>query len=235
MSDFAPAPQEPASPLGGFVGALLSGGELHLNPPDGTTPVVDPAVEEKLREAHLLAGEELAGDAPEYDAAAAGWAAGQFYQACQFMIGRDTPAEKVLEAMRRPCPSTRGPASDFSADLVFRFLPELHERARRLAPGDPLVTALERWAREWPLSSPGVTLAAPPALDTFAGCPPLWRLYVDRVTARQAADRWRDPRVAGQLRADLGALPGLAPALADALRRAEAAETAVNPREPLSA
>lgn len=180
----------------------------------------DPAVEACLRDWDATARRELSGPVPAFDPVAAGWAVRQFYRGCQFLVCRDVPPEELARTLSVSCPSARGPGTDFSVDLVFRHLPELHDYARRVAPGDALVATLETWAREWPLSSPGIALPETPSLDTFAACVPLWRLYVDRITARQATDRLRDPRVAAQVRADLGAFPELDPVVAGVAKRA---------------
>jgi len=187
---------------------------------DGSSPWLDDSARAALLEWDASARLDLAGDVPAIDWPAAEWATVQFYGACQLLVGRDVPALVVHRVLEHPCPAARGPATDFSVDLIFRFLPELYVRARQLAPADALVTALEAWSDTWTLSSVGIPLkpaAGNPAIDSFAGSAPLWRLYLDRVAARHAADRWRDSRVAAQLRADLGAFPELAPAIASAL------------------
>lgn len=222
----APVTDSPFNPqtrfrLNDLIAMLTTGAEVEVHPIDEPFPEIDAAAVNALREWHEAALGELAGEVTTLglDLNAAGWAAGQFYRACQFLVCREAPAERVSHDLRAPCPSPRGPAVDFSVDLVFRFLPDLYDRARRLAPADSLVAALAEWAKDWPLSSPGVPTESPPALETFAGYPALWRLYVDRVTERRADDRWRDPRVANQLRADLGAFPNLASPIAESLRR----------------
>lgn len=199
--------------------ALAGGGELHVSPLEKPAPKNDEALTAALQHVYAEEQEHWAENPPPLDLHAAAWAANQFYRACQFLVVRDAPPEKVMLDLGSPCPSPRGPAVDFSVDLIFRHLPDLYDRARRLAPNDPLVTALLAWARTWALSSPGVKLEEPPPLETFAASPGLWRLYVDRVAARMAEDRWPDPRVAAQLRTDLGAHEELASAIAGALDR----------------
>lgn len=205
-----------------FIVGLTTEGEVRVWAFAKDAPPFNDAAAEAMRGWDEAARLELAGDVPALDLAAAGWAVGQFYRACQLLVCRDVSAEVVTEVLGAPCPGARGPAMMFSVDLVFRFLPDLYDRARRLAPGDALVTALGAWARDWPLSSPGVALETPPPLEGLAECPALWRLHLDRVAARHAEDRWRDPSVAAQLRADLGAFSELNVPLAEALRRAAA-------------
>jgi hypothetical protein len=206
-----------------LVAALTTGTEVVVQARETGEPVCDGATLKALLAWHGQAREELGEGAEEleFDAAAAGWALGQFYRAAQLLVCRDVTAEEAVRMLGVTGPATRGAAADFSVDLVFRFLPELYERARRLAPEDALVGELEKWARAWPLSSVGVALAETPPLETFWENAALRRLYVDRVTERRAEDRWRDARVAVQVRADLGAWPELAPGVAEALRRAE--------------
>ncbi len=188
----------------------------------GDTLVMDELAREALAEWDVAARLELAGDVPPLQWPAVTWATMQFYRACQFLLSRDASAETVMKTLAQPCPLPAAPDVVFSVDLIFRFLPELAQRANQLAPGDPLVIELQKWAHAWPLSSVGIALdpaARGPALEPLLEAPPLWRLYLDRIAARHATDRWREPRVAAALRADLGAYPELAPALASALDR----------------
>jgi hypothetical protein len=220
-----PSPSHAQPPLvlpRDFIDALLAAGEVSVEVFADVPLELEGAARAAVQEWDATARWELSGTVPAFEAEAATWALAQFYRACQFLVGRDVPAEVVTRTLARPCPAARGPAADFAVDLIFRFLPDLFEHARRLAPGDALVVELGRLARDWPLSSVGVPLDEPPSLESFAPNAALWRLYVDRVTAKRARDRWRDARVAAQLRTDLGAFPELDPALASALAMATA-------------
>lgn len=213
----APAAPEPEYIPLEFIQSLLGEGEVTVTPFTGAPLEIAPDVLDALREWEAAARWELSGDVPSLDPTALRWAAIQFYRACQLLVCRDVPPEVIFRTLEDPCPAPRGPAADFSVDLLFRFLPGLADLARRMAPVDTLVQALEGVARAWPLSSVGIRLEKLPGLETFSGCPALWRLYVDRVTAKHAEDRWRDAAVAAQLRADLGVFPELAPAAAAAV------------------
>ena len=72
------------------------------------------------------------------------------------LVFRDEPAAAIAEALGPPCPAPITPSTHYSVDLVFRFLPEVVIFARSAAAHDPLVEHLERFAREWPLSSVGM-------------------------------------------------------------------------------
>jgi hypothetical protein len=99
-------------------------------------------------------------------------------------------------------------------DLIFRQLPTLYRLARHLSEGDPLVRELMSLARQWPLSSVGITLAEPAELNSFLEHPALRQLYVDRILESEDGSRLGDRRVDAVVRAGLGAYPGLCLALA---------------------
>ncbi len=169
-----------------------------------------------LAELEANARFELATEAPDFQPEAALWAARMLYQLCQFVVCRDIGKDRIHAACGVPCPLPRGPAVDWSADLMLRHLPRLFESARHLSNGDPLLQQMELLGREWPLSSVGRPGLKDLELNSFIGHPALWRLYADRILA--AADRTRlgvgDGRVNELLRADLGAHRDLAPEIA---------------------
>lgn len=142
-----PAPVHPsAPPLADFLRRFEETGEAQVHPFGEILPADDPAAEECLRAWDAAAREELSGPVPPFDPAAALWAARMYYQACQLLVCRDVPPGKIPDALAEPCPVARGPGADFSVDLVFRHLPELHAYARRAAPEDALVPVLAAWA-----------------------------------------------------------------------------------------
>jgi hypothetical protein len=218
LSEFSPG----GDLLADFVRALITSGEVLVSsaelPPgnDGEVMPVLEGLDAQVRE-------ELAFTAPSFDPAAANWAAKQFYQACRFLVCRDIPAAEVSRQLAVACPRSREPATDYSADLVFRFLPQLLNVAERSASDDALTVALRGWAKDWPLSSVGARVTGPFAIESFVDSPALLQLYVDRIVQHAAAERIDDPRVADAVRAALGAYPDLAPALASALNRPPAA------------
>jgi hypothetical protein len=101
-------------------------------------------------------------------------------RACWALVSHEQP-EKELEtglALARP-PSS--PARHLSADLLLRFLPQVHRRARALDPSDRLTELLAVLLRQWPLS--GVLSGiedAPTTSPEFGGHPGLLLLYAER-------------------------------------------------------
>jgi hypothetical protein len=197
---------------------------------EGRVRVARPAdcPEEELREADnvLLAFEtqyqqELPGTPPPLVPEAARWAAVMLHHTCQFIAFRELGEAEMVQALGLACPGDDSPATHYSVDLTFRYLPDVLKLARSTSPGDPLLSQLMRWAHGWPLSSVGVADAKPLRVDSIVSHPCLLRLYVDRIMARRDASRLADPRVQDCVRESLGIFPELAPEMASALQTVE--------------
>lgn len=178
-----------------------------------------------LQEWDAVIRQDLAGNVPPMDRDVTAWAAQQFFKACQCLVDRDVGEESMRAALGEICPVPRGPRTDYSVDLIFRFLPDLAVIAHRIAPEDGLNRVFENWAHVWPLSSVGIKSVSPVSIsssspDSFFQNAALRRLYLDRITAAVAKDRLSDPEVRRWLEADLGAYPYLAPLVRDALNQA---------------
>lgn len=222
-----PAPSATiTSPLGDFLGALFTDGNVTVSPFSQAERRLPPDAEARWREWEENVRAELVEPAPVPDHAAATWAVLQFYHACQFFADRDPPEAIVRQVLAPTCPGPQAAETDYAVDLVFRFLPDLLVLAEQRAPGDALTAILREWARAWPLSSVGYSLVpigepAPAPESASAGRtagaflkhPALRRLYLDRIVARNAKDRVTDPRLRRQLAADLAPFPELSSVL----------------------
>jgi hypothetical protein len=160
---------------------------------------------------------ELAFDPPALSVRPAVWAAQRLYRGAQFLVFREEGPDSLEKALHATCPEAPSPSVCFSVDLSFRFLPDLVRLARAVARDDPLVLALMRLAREWPLSSVGVPEVGPVDTGPFWNDPCLRQLCVDRIIARGDAGRLTDPRVRDALKAAVGLYPELAGGLANNL------------------
>jgi hypothetical protein len=103
---------------------------------------------------------------------------------CWFLLHRGGEAAEV-ERCLADLPAPRSAAEHLSADLLFRFLPQVHRRARAVDPEDPLTRRLEDTLRRWPLSGVLADLDNPPhgpvELDGHRG---LLLLYAERLVER---------------------------------------------------
>jgi hypothetical protein len=106
-------------------------------------------------------------------------------QACWFLVRHDQPPEVLDQRLVMPA-GPRSPADHLSADLVFRFLPQIHRRARALDPADRLTTLLETVLRRWPLSGVLSTVDQGPEWPlNFGGHRGLQMLYAERLAQNE--------------------------------------------------
>ena len=68
--------------------------------------------------------------APRLVPEVATWAAERFYRACQFLVYREADADQVRAGCAVPCPAAAAPEVCYSADLIFRCLPDVFALAR---------------------------------------------------------------------------------------------------------
>jgi hypothetical protein len=198
-----------------FLLSLMENGRVKLaeeTPVDGQQLI---EAEPLLRQIDQLARLNLPDQAPPLSMVAARWAARTLYRACQFLVWRHLPAERVQADLAEPCPEPASPAICYSVDLTMRYLPDAHRLARGLAEDDPLVAALEKLAADWPLSSVGVPLLQA-RVSPFVGHRCLRRLYAERIILRADRSRLDQPIVLQEVRATLGLYahrlaPGLLP------------------------
>jgi hypothetical protein len=195
-----------------FLQALANDGRVLVSADPLAAP--DESVISSLHELNQRAQSELSAEAPEFSHETALWAATLLYQICQFVVCRDLGEAQIAAAFAPECPVSRGPGTDWSADLTLRHLPALFRLTRHLSSGDPLVQELKTFAATWPLSSVGVPDLPQPNLDSFINHPTLVRLYADRVVTAGDTSRLGDPFIDELLRADLGIHHNLAPEFA---------------------
>jgi hypothetical protein len=142
-----------------------------------------------LRRAYASHRLSVAGPLIPFDAPAAQSAAAFVLHACWFSVSRAEP-DAVLERCLTLPAAVATPAQHLSADLLLRFLPQLHRRARAHNPEDRLTTLLAEVLRRWPLSGVLSEVAdGPLTATTFGGHPGLLLLYAERL-ALHAKPAW---------------------------------------------
>jgi hypothetical protein len=170
--------------LAEFLQSLLYEGRVvfHQRPiPAASAGAV--AVLERAYAAYRL---EVAGALIPFDAAVAVAAAELVRQASWALVNHDARPEQLEQLLTMSLAPTL-PAHHLSADLLFRFLPQIRRRARAFDPADVLPVLLEKVLRRWPLS--GVLAAldeGPGAPLDLGGHPGLRLLYAERLAAHEA-------------------------------------------------
>jgi hypothetical protein len=134
---------------------------------------------------------DVAGPAPDFDAAVALAAAEVVCQACWFLLSHDEPDALLDERVRMPAVPCPTAAQHLSADLTLRYLPHVHRRAHALNPDDRLTVRLADVLRHWPLSGVLSDVTEPPLapLD-LGGHDGLMLLYAERLATRDRP-AWR--------------------------------------------
>jgi hypothetical protein len=162
----------------------------------------------------------LAGEAPPLSPAAAMWALGIIESACRFLVYREFDADDIAADLSKPCPDSASPSVHYSVDLFFRYLPDVIRLARGAGQSDPLIDQLIAIARQWPLSSIGVSGVEieERTLRSILTHPSLRQLYADRIIEQRDVGRLGSTTARDAVRASLGAYTQLAPEIAKALQ-----------------
>jgi hypothetical protein len=187
-----------------FLHDLLTTGAVTLaGQPSPFEPADLHAAEAKLLAYHAEDALELPQVAPDFDAAAARWAAQFLYHTVQLALLRELD-EAVIGQCLTDFTGEITPEAVYSADLTFRYLPDLLRLAKGLAPGDALVARLLAVAQKWPFSFVGTNLDALEAEATILAHPALRQAYLDRIIQLKDRARASQPHLAPLVQAALG-------------------------------
>lgn len=195
--------------LTSFLEDLLASGQVTVAGQPGPFAAADlAAAAQLLGRLHAADALELPGAAPAFDAPVALWAAQFLYRAIQLALLRELDEAAVTELLADFAgPAT--PEAAYSADLTFRYLPDLLRLAQGLAPDDVLVARLREAAGQWPFSFVGAGAgphSLPPlaALSPVLAHPALRLAYADRIIGARDRARAAQPEVAPLVEAALG-------------------------------
>jgi hypothetical protein len=169
--------------LAGFLHDVLHEGRIHLYaaPADAD----DPAALAVLRRAYNASCLSVAGPMLPLNEKTA-LAAGRILEwAAWYFLNPDLPIDAPEKKLCMPSLPAQ-PEQHLSADLVFRFLPTLHRRAKALMRNDVLPVSLEKTLREWPLSGVMADIVDSPltAVD-FGAHAGLNFLYAERLAEHE--------------------------------------------------
>jgi hypothetical protein len=185
------------SPLAEFLQPLFDEGRVVLRARPVRGDERPPDARELLATAFATHRLSVAGPRIAWDAGTGLAAAHLVANACWFLASHQEPPEELHRCLKMPGPPTT-PAQHLSADLLLRYLPQVHRRARVAAPADPLALLTAEVLRQWPLSGVLADLPdGPTTPPTFAGHPGLLLVYAERL-ADHANPAWAPADGPGQ-------------------------------------
>jgi hypothetical protein len=115
--------------LSGFTSRLLSEGLTAVGSPEEISS------DDRASAANILAEFEqiwrlgIPGEAPVFQPEVATWAAQQMYRACQYVLFRNED-DFDFQALECHTELQKTPSAHYSADLTFRFLPDVIKQVR---------------------------------------------------------------------------------------------------------
>lgn len=181
--------------LSEFIISLLEKGEITVS--NHLTPFSDMDLLEAtnaLRQAHEKDALDMPFSVPEFDEASAIWAATYLYRAIQCSLMRDIDEEQVKDLLLS-FPEEKNASIIYSSDIMLRYLPDLWNLAKGLAPDDILVILLRQIAHEFPFSSIGIPLGGNVDLDIILNHESLRLAYMDRIFLAKDFNRINDDRL----------------------------------------
>jgi hypothetical protein len=174
--------------LVGFLHRLLNEGKVRLKErPVRSTGKSATEAADLLKSAFEDYRLNVAGPVIPFDPEAALGAAEVVRQACWYLLNHAEQESELRQQLALPGPPTT-PAQHLSADLVLRYLPQIHRRARALAPADVLPGLLADVLRRWPFTGVLADIEDEPLtpLD-LGGHPGLMLLYAERLAEHEKA------------------------------------------------
>ena len=181
--------------LSDFITNLLEKGEITVS--NHLTPFSDMDLLDAtnaLRQMYERDALDMPFSVPEFTESSAIWAATYLYRAVQCSLMRDID-EAQVKGLLLSFPNEKNASIIYSADLMLRYLPDLWNLAKGLAPDDILVILLRQIAHEFPFSSIGIPLEGNADLDIILAQNSLKLAYIDRIILAKDFNRINDERL----------------------------------------
>jgi|APTNR8051073442_1049403.scaffolds.fasta_scaffold18521_2 hypothetical protein len=199
-------------PLATFLKGLFSHGNPVVDPgPAVPAPSAD--CEGLLLQAYEGDAWHFPGPQPAFNVKVAMRVATWFYTAAMVYADRSMTPELSTRLLDSSDVEKTDASAHYSADIVLRHLPALHELASGLAEGDPVLVSLREMAWRWPLSSVGIQKPlewGEPDISILRSHSGIWRLFLDRVISFADSESLRDESTRSASRISLGLYPDLA-------------------------
>jgi len=180
--------------LAEFLRDLVEDGRIVHRVRPGPSEEGRPAAADILARTFAIHRLDVAGPPIPFDPPSALAAAELLRRASWFLVNRSEPVEAMERELTIP-PAPRSATEHLSADVMLRFLPQIHRRARSASTDDRLASLLADVLRRWPLSGVLSDLEeGPEDVGDFGHHPGLGMLYAERL-ARHERPGWK-PREA---------------------------------------
>jgi hypothetical protein len=172
-----------------FIEHLITEGKIRYAERPLASREPEPAAVALLDKAFMSHRLQVAGPLIAFDATAAVSAAELVRQAAWFLVSHEGPEAELEKHVRMPGPPSTA-AQHLSADLMLRYLSQLHRRAVAISADDFLARKLTTILREWPLSGVLSDIEEKPMGSLrFNDHPGLCMLYAERL-ARHEKPAW---------------------------------------------
>lgn len=190
--------------LPGFLQALGGDGQLIFASPHAPSREASEEADavKCLEEMDARRRLEMPWTPPALNREQAIWATRKVYRAGQFLVFRELPAETVRAELQDDCPGNDDATRQYSVDLTFGWLPQLHRRAASISSNDELTNALGQLGACYPLSFIG--LKPSERFEALWKNPSLRALFVDRIIAGKRRDCLSDQRVLSAVQDAIG-------------------------------
>jgi hypothetical protein len=146
---------------------------------------------------------ELPLAAPAFDPEAALWGARYLFMASHLVMLRNV-ADEAVKAHLMPYTGKVDAAAVFSVDLTLRYLSDLLQLAKGLAPDDVLVQCMQNTLLAWPFSSVGTGLEGDVEIGVILQQPSLKYHYRDQIIRHRDRHRMHHPAVRALIEEALG-------------------------------
>jgi hypothetical protein len=167
-----------------LLAALLRSGRVHLDGRPEISLRDNGRIRELLTDSFTQFALRVAGPPLALHFETARAASALVLQACWFLVSDTEPEAELQRHLVMPyAPQT--PEQHLSADLLFRFLPQLHQRARAIDRGDRLALLLAELLRRWPLSGVLSSVEEAPLTPPDFRHAGLQMLYAERLAGNQ--------------------------------------------------
>jgi hypothetical protein len=182
-----------SAPFHVFLNELLKEGKIVFRSARAPRDPISPPAVTLLAEAFRIHSAAVAGPPIAFDSETASASAECLRQSSWALVNHDERIADLRKRLNMPI-SPRTPSQHLSADLTFRYLPQVLRRARGLNPDDPLVECVANLLRRWPLSGVLSDVVEGPIERIELGSHPgLLLLYAERLT-RNDRSSWRPER-----------------------------------------